>query len=130
MGAALIALAAFGSAAAQAPAPAAPVAVRTVMQSSLLAANGPQQVILGQAVFPKGGVAARHRHAGVESAFVLEGQVELSIDGSPPRILRAGEGFQIPAGVPHTARALGDAGAKVLSTWVIEEGAPIAEPVP
>jgi quercetin dioxygenase-like cupin family protein len=42
--------------------------------------------------------APRHTHPGDEISYILEGEAELLIDGEPPRAVKAGEAFVIPAG--------------------------------
>lgn len=37
--------------------------------------------------------------------FVLEGQMEIDIEGEPPRTIKAGELFVFPKGVVHRLRA-------------------------
>jgi mannose-6-phosphate isomerase-like protein (cupin superfamily) len=56
-----------------------------------------------------GGVTAREPrgHQGVEAMFILEGAVELEIEGESIE-LRGGDFFTIDARFPHRARALGD----------------------
>lgn len=49
------------------------------------------------------GMVARHTHPGVEMLYVLQAQVELTIDGQAPRLLRMGDSITAPAGVPHTS---------------------------
>ena len=75
------------------------------------------------------GVVARHTHPGVESSYVLEGEADLLVEGHPPRRVKAGDAFQIPAGTPHTLRN-GPTPAKVIVTFVIEKDKPIASPAP
>lgn len=71
----------------------------------------------------------RHTHPGPETGYVMDGELTLMIDGQPPRTMRAGESYQIPAGTPHDARS-GAAGAKVLAVYVVEKGKPLASPAP
>jgi uncharacterized RmlC-like cupin family protein len=71
----------------------------------------------------------RHMHFGVESAYMLEGEVLLKIEGSPDRDVKAGSGTQIPASAPHLGCTQA-AGAKVLTVHVVEKGKPLASPVP
>ena len=47
---------------------------------------------------PAGGAAGRHTHPGAETGYVLEGELELLIDGKPPMTIKAGESYQIPEG--------------------------------
>jgi quercetin dioxygenase-like cupin family protein len=69
----------------------------------------------------------RHTHPGPESSYVLEGELVLLIDDKPPQPFKAGQVFNIPAGAIHDART-GPAGAKVLATYIVEKGKPLASP--
>jgi quercetin dioxygenase-like cupin family protein len=79
---------------------------------------------------PAGGAAGRHTHPGAETGYVLEGELELLIDGQPPKKLKAGESYQIPEGAIHDAKASGDKPVKVLGVYVIKAGEPLAKPAP
>jgi quercetin dioxygenase-like cupin family protein len=74
-----------------------------------------------------GFVIARHTHFGIETSYVVAGEVELTIDGQGTKIYKAGEGFQAPAGVPHGARN-GDQPAVLAGVFVVEKGKPLATP--
>jgi quercetin dioxygenase-like cupin family protein len=78
---------------------------------------------------PAGGAAGRHTHPGAETGYVLEGELELVIDGQPPMKIKAGESYQIPEGAIHDAKA-GDKPFKVLGVYVIKAGEPLAKPAP
>jgi quercetin dioxygenase-like cupin family protein len=43
--------------------------------------------------------------------------------------MKAGDSFYIPANIPHAARS-GPNGAKVLATYIVEKGKPLASPAP
>jgi quercetin dioxygenase-like cupin family protein len=125
----LVAAAACWLAACASPPPSAPPAPgiqRTVLQRFDI--EGGREVVLGLAVIAPGVAAGRHTHFGIETGYLVEGSATLEIDGEPPRTLRAGDSFFIPAGRIHDARALGDAPVKVLSTWIVEKGKPLATP--
>src|SRR3954467_9128379 len=66
------------------------------------------------AEIPAGGAAGRHTHPGAETGYVLEGELELLIEGQPPKKLKAGDSYQIPEGAVHDAKAGGDKPMKVL----------------
>jgi hypothetical protein len=53
----------------------------------------------------------------------------LTIEGQPPRAMKAGDSSYIPANTPHAARS-GPNGAKVLATYIVEKGKPLASPAP
>lgn len=78
---------------------------------------------------PAGGAAGRHSHPGAETGYVLEGELELLIDGKPPLKVKAGESYQIPEGAVHDAKA-GDKPFKVLGVYVVKAGEPLAKPAP
>jgi quercetin dioxygenase-like cupin family protein len=86
-------------------------------------------VVMAAAEVPAGGAAGRHTHPGVETGYVLEGELELLIDGKPPMKLKAGDSYQIPEGVIHDAKA-GDKPFKVLGIYIVKAGEPLARPAP
>ena len=86
-------------------------------------------VVTAIAEVPAGGAAGRHTHPGIETGYVLEGELELVIDGKPPVMVKAGESYQIPAGVVHDAKA-GDKPLKVLTIYVVDKSKPLASPAP
>ena len=48
------------------------------------------------------GVAAPHTHPGLETSYILEGDLTLTIQGQPPRKLKAGDSFSVPPHAVHT----------------------------
>ena len=86
------------------------------------------ETLLMEAEIDAGVAVGRHTHPGVESAYVLEGGFELPIEGQPTRMLKPGDGFQIPPATPHAGGKPGTAKTKILITYVVEKGKPIATP--
>jgi len=80
------------------------------------------------AEFVPGGAAGKHTHPGEELGYVLEGTLQLEIAGEAPRTVKAGEAFFVPAGVVHDGKNIGSGAAKVLATYVVEKGKPVASP--
>jgi len=74
-----------------------------------------------------GATIARHTHPGIESSYVVEGGVELAVDGEGTRAFSAGEGFQVPTGRPHGGKN-GPAKTLLAATYVVEKGKPLASP--
>lgn len=87
------------------------------------------QTVIGTAEIAGGASIGKHTHFGVEAGYVLEGEFVMMVDGQPPKTYRKGESYLIPAGAPHDAKAH-EAGAKVLATYVVEKGKPLATPAP
>src|SRR5262245_34879692 len=71
----------------------------------------------------------RHTHPGPESGYMLEGEMVLLIDGQPEKTVKVGESYQVPSGAIHDARS-GPQGTKVIATYVVEKGKPLASPAP
>lgn len=104
--------------------------VRNILQTTPITADGPQEAITGVVVFPPGSSAGHHIHHGVESGYVLSGEVEVVKDGEPGRIYRAGETFVTTRDHPHVSENPGDVEARAVVTWIVDAGAPLTTPVP
>ncbi len=103
--------------------------VRVPLQTHDL--STPEKVVVQvRAEFPESAAAGRHTHPGEEIGYILEGQLELRVDGQPTRILKAGDVFFIPPGVIHDGINTGSGMTKVLATYVVEKGKPVATLIP
>ena len=108
----------------------APGIKRTLLQRGDVPAEGSREVVLGLAEIAAGGSAGRHWHNGPETGYVIEGTTLLEVDGEAPKTLKAGDSYFIPAGKIHDAKAHAGVAAKVLATYVVEKGKPLAIPAP
>ncbi len=84
--------------------------------------------VTGLAELPPGAAAGRHTHPGIETGYVLEGELSLEIDGQPAKLLKPGDSYQIPAGAVHDAKVHGDKSMKVLGVYVVDKTKPLASP--
>lgn len=75
-----------------------------------------------------GGTVLPHTHPGIEMAYIASGEAELTIAGQPARALRQGDSFAIPKGTVHSVRNTGKTELVMISTYVVEQGAPLATP--
>ena len=108
-----------------------PAAVGGVTRKILSKMDGPAPgyvTVLVEATIEPGVAVGRHTHPGIESAYVLEGGFELPIQGQATRTLKPGDGFQIPPGTPHAGGKPGNAKSRILITYVVEKGKPLASP--
>jgi quercetin dioxygenase-like cupin family protein len=110
---------------AQAPAPA---IKRTILQRYDIAPD--REVILGMAEIPPGMAAGRHTHFGTESGYVAEGSASLEVEGETPKLMKAGDSYVIAAGKAHDAKTVGDKPVRVIATYIVEKGKPLATPAP
>jgi len=109
-----------------------PAATAGVTRKILSQMDGPTPgytTVLVEATIEAGTAVARHTHPGIESAYVLEGGIELPVQGQPTRMVKAGDGFQIPPETPHAGGKPPEAKTRILVTYVVEKGKPLASPV-
>jgi quercetin dioxygenase-like cupin family protein len=79
-------------------------------------------------VIDAGATVARHTHPGIESSYVMEGKIELPVQGQPTRMLKAGDVFQIPPNTPHAGGKASNPKTRVMITYIVEKGKPLASP--
>jgi quercetin dioxygenase-like cupin family protein len=101
---------------------------RTPLQKFDVPGTGYETVIGIAEIVPNVNIG-RHTHPGPESGYMLEGEMVLLVDGQPEKTVRVGESYQVPSGAVHDART-GAQGAKVIATYVVEKGKPLALPAP
>ena len=108
-----------------------PAATAGVTRKILSQTDGPTPgytTLLVEATIEPGVSVGRHTHPRIESAYVMEGGFELPIQGQATRMIKKGDGFQIPPETPHAGGKAGDAKSVILVTYVVEKGKPLASP--
>lgn len=100
---------------------------RVVLQDQPLSVAG-RHAVSARADFAPGATAGRHTHPGEEIGYILEGTVQLSVEGRATATLRQGDVFYIPSGVPHDGHNPGSVKAAILSTFFAEQDKPLASP--
>ena len=71
-----------------------------------------------------------HTHPGLESSYILEGEVLISFAGQPDRVVKAGQPVSIAPGLPHNDCNVSGKPFKALAHYIVEKGKPLASPVP
>ena len=84
--------------------------------------------IIVEAEIDPGVTVPRHTHPGVESAFMLEGNLEMPIEGQQTRTYKPGDFYQVPAETPHAGGKPSDTKIRFTATYVVEKGKPLASP--
>jgi quercetin dioxygenase-like cupin family protein len=124
-----IALALFAAAVACAPALAddAPAGIK---RTPLQAVDFPDgyKTVTGLAEIAPGNASGLHTHPGIETGYVLEGEVLMLVEGQPDRTLKPGDSYMIPAGAKHDVKSVGSVPAKAVSVFVVDKAAPLASP--
>lgn len=77
-----------------------------------------------------GASSGKHRHPGIELAYVLQGAVELQHEGGAPVTLKAGDVAMNSLGGVHNATNRGTTPVKILTVYIVQKGKPLAEAVP
>jgi quercetin dioxygenase-like cupin family protein len=67
-----------------------------------------------------------HIHPGEEVGYIVAGTVRMMIEGEPTLTLHAGDGFTISPRHPHNALDVGPDTGRMLSTYIVEIGQPLA----
>jgi quercetin dioxygenase-like cupin family protein len=73
-----------------------------------------------------GACSGRHTHPGIDSGYVMQGDFVLKIDGKPEQTLKAGDSYETLPQTPHDGCSV--SGTKLIDTFVIEKGKPLASP--
>ena len=102
---------------------------RNILQRSDVAGTEAKEAVLATAEIEPGAAVGKHLHAGFEIAYIVQGELDLIVEGEPVRHLKAGDSYQIAARKPHDGKNTGTTPAKVVVTYVVEKGQPLATPV-
>ena len=100
---------------------------RTPLQDQPISVAGHHGVTARVDIGP-GVESGRHMHPGEEFGYVLEGTLQLEIDGRPPQTFKTGDVFFVPASVVHNGRNTGSVKTTLIGTYVVESGKPLSAP--
>jgi len=106
---------------------AAPEAKRNILDHYDQTGVEGKEVVIGTAELPAGATIGWHVHPGDEVGYVLRGKLIWKVRGQPDRELKAGDHFFNPRGTVHSVSSVD--GAMAVSTWIVDKGKPMAEPV-
>ena len=99
---------------------------RTVLQKIEVPGSSSEAITALAEVVP-GVQIDRHSHFGVESGYLVSDDFTVLVDGKPELVLKGGDSYQVLAGVARDGKS-GPAGAKLVVTYIVEEGKPLATP--
>lgn len=102
---------------------------KPLLQSTVERDENKEAALLAITIAP-GGSSGRHTHPGDCYGTVVEGTVELRVEGREPRRVSAGEAWHNPHGAIHELRNVGDTPVRVVNTLVVDKGKPRMQPVP
>jgi quercetin dioxygenase-like cupin family protein len=76
-----------------------------------------------------GSTTGRHIHPGDEYAEIIEGELQLNVEGQPPKTVKVGESYHNLAGVVHETKNVSGKPARSIAVLIIDKGKPLSEPV-
>ena len=88
------------------------------------------QVLLVEATIPVGGREGKHTHPGTMVGYLLEGAMDLEIEGKPTQTLKAGDSVMVESSKLHEGINRGRVPTKALVTFIVEKGKPLSTPRP
>jgi quercetin dioxygenase-like cupin family protein len=100
---------------------------RTVLVRADDPAGPGYEAVMALAELAPGSSIGKHRHSGIELAYLIEGTVVVEQDGQAAVTLKPGEARRNVGA--HDARNAGSTPAKILAVYLVEKGKPLAEPV-
>jgi quercetin dioxygenase-like cupin family protein len=102
---------------------------RTILQRVDEPGASNYEAVMAIAEIPPGQSSGRHKHPGIELAYILDGSMTVERDGSPATIVKAGDAVLNKAEV-HNAKNTTTKPVKILAVYLVEKGKPMAETVP
>jgi quercetin dioxygenase-like cupin family protein len=85
---------------------------------------------VGEITLPPGTTGSRHRHPGPTFVYILDGAVEIELEGAPAKVYRAGESFYEDAHQLHisTKNVSATEPARILAYHLSHKGEKLTEP--
>lgn len=102
------------------------VSVRKIASIPVTGDNTKELVVLAITV-PPGAAAPMHQHPGDCIGSVVDGNVELLVQGQAARTIAAGQGYSNPRGVVHGFRNIGQTTAHLVNSFVVDKGVPLTQ---
>ena len=101
---------------------------RTILQKFDVPGSNYETIIALVEIVPNG-VIGKHTHFGIDSGVLQSGDIALNVAGKSEMTVKSGDSWQIPPSTVHWGKA-GPNGAKIINTYVVEKGKPLATPAP
>jgi len=87
--------------------------------------GGNYVVITLRTEMDSGAMDPLHSHPGVQIGYLEAGSLLLKVEGQPDRLIKAGESYQVPAGVPHAGINTGSDVYKSVTSYVVDKTKPL-----
>jgi quercetin dioxygenase-like cupin family protein len=88
-----------------------------------------REVGMQSVTMPPGAGNQFHRHPGEQWTAVQEGEVTFTIQGQPPKVLKAGDWNHVPRGTVHRQQNLTNRPARYIEMRIFDKGKPASEQI-
>jgi quercetin dioxygenase-like cupin family protein len=88
-----------------------------------------REVGLQSVTMPPGAGNQFHRHPGDQWTAVQEGEVTFTIQGQPPKVLKAGDWTHVPRGTVHRQQNLTNRPSRYIEMRIFDKGVPASEQI-
>lgn len=105
------------------------VSAKSLLRTALSGDETKETLILA-IEFAPGATTGRHVHPGDEYAVVLEGLLELRVEGQAFRRVASGQAYHNARGVIHETVNVGEGPARSVATFVVDKGKPVTVAAP
>ena len=92
------------------------------LRTPALSAGVPQELRLVERDFKAGESSGWHIHHGIEMAYVMQGDVRVTIERGAPRMLHAGDSFKLARDTPHEVFNVGSTEARLIISYMMDKG--------
>jgi quercetin dioxygenase-like cupin family protein len=106
-----------------------PPKVKLLMKNEVVSSVPSKEAYLIDIDWGVGSSTGRHIHPGDEYAEIVEGELQLNVEGQPAKIVKAGETYHNLAGIVHETKNVSGKPARSIAVLIIDKGKPITEPV-
>lgn len=101
----------------------------TPLQRTTVSGSDTLEAVTVMVMFEPQGTTGWHTHPGDEYATLIEGTLEIRYKDKPPRRVNAGEAYHNVRGIAHETVNIGKSPARVVSTFIVDKGKPLLQPL-
>ena len=106
-----------------------PPKVKLLMKNEVVSSVPSKEAYLLDIDWGIGSSTGRHIHPGDEYAEIVEGELQLNVEGQPAKIVKAGETYHNLAGIVHETKNISGKPARSVAVLIIDKGKPPTEPI-
>jgi quercetin dioxygenase-like cupin family protein len=106
-----------------------PPKVKLLMKNEVVSSVPSKEAYLLDIDWGVGSSTGRHIHPGDEYAEIVEGELQLNVEGQPAKIVKAGETYHNLAAIVHETKNVSGKPARSIAVLIIDKGRPPTEPV-